>query len=185
MVRKHRSERHVTPAVRANVAVPAITTRRRDIFDRAALTLVRGWFLVRKRRRGTVPGSAKNARLDGGKTAETHTTIDGRIGQMPRLSIRCDESPSAARKPWVAEDQIRHLKNRHFRSSLMRCVCCRNSVATRGARHAGQKTRSRARFTFGNYQGNVTDAKWRSEAELACSEIGIVTTRTSRERFIF
>ena len=30
------------------------------------------------------------------------------------------------------------------------------------------------------FQGNVTDAFRRSEAELACSEIGIVTTRTSR-----
>ena len=119
---------HGAPAVRATVALPAITTRRRDIcVYRAALTLVRGCVRARPGRRSS-PGSARNRAFPGKTVSSTRRmtrsdrTNASIVNQARRVALR-------GAKTARAEDQIRHLMFSSSRPSVIR-------VSSRGAREA-------------------------------------------------
>ena len=98
------------------------------------------------------------------------------VNQARRVALR-------GAKTARAEDQIRHLMFSVVTPGRHSCVesSCAQSGNGRLSGFAHRKTRGSRSVYF---QSNVTDAFRRSEAELACSEISIVTTRTSvfRER---
>ena len=119
-----------------------------------------------------------------GKTAHnpaTHITVT-----VPSDKCLVCQSGATSRPPrrenraCGGSDSSSNVFCRHFRR-IKSCVYCRGQAGP----PIGSNKSAQPRITFGNYQGNVTDALRRSEAELACSEIGIVTTRTSKGVLIF
>ena len=112
-----------------------------------------------------------------GKTAHnpaTHITVT-----VPSDKCLVCQSGATSRPPrrenraCGGSDSSSNVFCRHFRR-IKSCVYCRGQAGP----PIGSNKSAQPRFTFGNYQGNVTDALRRSEAELACSEFDIFTTRS-------
>jgi hypothetical protein len=145
---------HGAPAVRATVALPAITTRRRDIcVYRAALTLVRGCVRARPGRRSS-PGSARNRAFPGKTVSSTRRmtrsdrTNASIVNQARRVALR-------GAKTARAEDQIRHLMFWSSRPSVIRVESWRARSENGRLKPSGfaHRTKTHARFTFGILPG--------------------------------